>query len=356
MLILSNSTNTKHSDTFFSFCQEAEEIMVASPFCFPDFKWFADRVAESGTVKNIVFVTTLKKEEVALKIDYLLSFRDEMNRIGVEWELRIDNHLHGKVYIFKKSGQPYAGIVTSANLTNNGLIANHEWGCVIEDVSNLVSIEKQILADAKRQFNGAQLDRIKNKVKEKYPTGVPKPEPIEIDIDDIMYSYDLPKGTRIFIKPIGDTQHPIFSGDFSQRTTQHFSKTRPAAVRIGDIMIDYAVGSTKIVGAYRIISAAVRIGDENTRWPWRMEAENLTPNLSNHLWEEIAMHVTREANQYYEKYKKPITNRGGHTLGALNRGCDKVRLDDEYGSFLLGKVLKEESKITSTLFLFGDKK
>lgn len=96
--------------------------------CYPDFTEFADVIDSAGGVHNVVFITTLKEPEVVGKIDALLSFGKEMNRIKVKWELRVDNHLHGKVYIFKKDGLPFAGIITSANLTHNGIVANHRMG------------------------------------------------------------------------------------------------------------------------------------------------------------------------------------------------------------------------------------
>lgn len=128
MEIIRNSRKSSHKEYFNSYCAQSDELIIVSPFCFSDFKDFADELAKVDLIHKVLFITTLKKEEVVTKIDPLLSFYKEMDRIGVQWELRIDNILHGKIYIFKKDGVPYAGIITSANLTHNGMVANHEWG------------------------------------------------------------------------------------------------------------------------------------------------------------------------------------------------------------------------------------
>lgn len=116
MTIISNTSTTNHGEMLTKLCNKADELVMVSPFCYSDFSVFADMVATCADVRKILFITTLKTEEVISKIDSLLSFRDEMNRISVQWELRIDNHLHGKIYIFKEKGKPFAGIITSANL------------------------------------------------------------------------------------------------------------------------------------------------------------------------------------------------------------------------------------------------
>ena len=78
MNILSNLSNTNHSLVFFSLCQNADEIVMASPFCYPNFVEFANSIKAAGTVGKIVFITTVKNEEIVGKIDSLLSFRKEM--------------------------------------------------------------------------------------------------------------------------------------------------------------------------------------------------------------------------------------------------------------------------------------
>lgn len=63
----------------------------------------------------------MKNDEAVEKIDSLLSFRKAMKEHGIDWQIRTDNMLHGKVYIFKNNDAPFAAIITSSNLTQHGL-------------------------------------------------------------------------------------------------------------------------------------------------------------------------------------------------------------------------------------------
>lgn len=344
MKILSNISNTNHNSVFFSLCENADEIVMASPFCYPNFVEFANSIKAAGTVGKIVFITTAKNDEIVGKIDSLLSFRKEMERIGVEWELRVDDGLHGKIYIFKNGGQPFAGIITSANLTHRGMEKNHEWGVQIDDVQLLTDLETQIIAYAPDALSALQLEDIKDRVKMAYPMGVQKPQPAVVVIDDIVRGYQVPKGTRIFIKPIGVSGEPSPTGDLSEQTDLYFSKRYPRAVRVGDILIAYAVGNRHIIGAYKVTSLPIWNDNGIPRWPWYVKSECLTPHLANHTWERVCPVVTQIAKGYVKEFGKPITHTGGKTLGALNFGSDKIQLHNDYGLYLLSKLMELDGR------------
>ena len=44
--------------------------------------------------------------------------------------------------------------------------------------------------------------------------------------------------------------------------------------------------------------------------------------------------VTDVARDYAEKYKLPVTQRGGYNLNGLMLGNDKIQLTDEFGRYL----------------------
>lgn len=270
-----------------------------------------------------------------------------MNRISVQWELRIDNHLHGKIYIFKEKGKPFAGNITSANLTYNGMVANHEWGCLIEEEDTLADIEQQVLKGSLDVLTNQMLADIKMRANMKFPEGIKKEPLVAIDIDDILHPYRIAQGTKIYIKPVGVSDNPIYEGDFSKKeqSYMYFSKKRPSSVCVGDLLIAYAVGGRKIMGVYKVTSDPKWDEDGDPRWPWHVESVILTPTLSNCKWSEANLWVTGIVNHYAETYNKPVTHNGGMNLGALNYGSDKIRLDDEYGQYLLGKVMDVERKL-----------
>lgn len=342
MTIINNTPQSNHKDLFYSLCQKADELFIVSPFCFPDFKAFSDRVAAIGKIGKVTFITTLQKDGVVGKIDSLLSFRYSMERIGVEWELRLDEHLHGKVYIFRKGGQPFAGIITSANLTESGMELNHEYGCVVECQTELVSLEKQLLTDASVLLTSAMLDDIKERAKKQFPDGVKKEPVAKVGIDDILHPYNFEKGTRIFVKPIGSSEEPAKMDDYS-KDNMYFSR-RPAAVRPGDIMIAYGVGTSKIIGAFKITSKSP-LPNDHPLWRWCMEAVCLTPNLSNMVWYSIGLFVMSEATKYAATFGKHVTMNGNDNLNGLKMHNDKIQLTEEYGQYLLDKLMAQERQI-----------
>lgn len=338
MQIIGNSGTNTHRQIISNLCLNADELVIASPFCYSDFFEFARDLQRGGTVKKIVFVTTLKSDEVVRKIDSLLSFRDKMMEIGVQWEIHRDDNLHGKVYIFKSAGTPFACIITSANLTKNGMEDNHEWGVLVDARQEIIRLERQLLADTTHQFLTEEIESIKALVESHYPGGVPKQNVINVEIDDIIKSYPVKKDTRIFIKPIGSSEKPVYEGDYSKTREMHFSIRRPNSVREGDILIAYGVGSCKIVGAYIVTSKPIKTENVGDRWPWFVLCEALSPKLSGGIWVSKSLHVTGIANDY-AKTGKIVTYKGGKNLNGLNFGCDKIRLSDEYGRYLLGKVM-----------------
>ena len=189
MQIISNSSCFNHAKRILGLCKDADELVIASPFCFPNFDAFVSDITKDGSIHKITFITTMKKEEAVEKIEALLSFRKAMGEHGIDWKIRIDNTLHGKVYIFKKNNAPFAAIITSANLTQHGLELNNEWGCLIEDAKAIEGVEKQLLADTDTELMNDKLALIKDRADKARKEGWKKEKPQAIQIDDIPFYY-----------------------------------------------------------------------------------------------------------------------------------------------------------------------
>ena len=344
MQIIENSSCHNHYDCLLDLCKQADELVIASPFCFPNFERFVSNVSKEDATRKITFITTMKNDEVVEKIDSLLSFRKAMKEHGINWQIRIDNMLHGKVYIFKNNEVPFAAIITSANLTQHGLRQNHEWGCLVEDAKAIGSMEKQLLVDADIELTSDKLELIKkraDKTREKGWKKVKQQEiQQEIQIDDILSLPQISNGTRFFIKPIGSNNHQIFEGDYSEKfQKQHFANRLPKAVRVGDILITYAVGARKIISVFKVMSSPQKNNIPNERWPWFVEVNNLTTNLGK-TWTKKNLKVMDIAREYAEIYKLPVTQRGGYNLNGLMLGNDKIQLTDEFGRYLFGIAME----------------
>lgn len=347
MKLINNSESVNHYSVMMDLSKDADTMIIASPFCYSDFRPFANDLRKNASVRSVTFITTLKNDEVISKTDALLSFSAEMDKNGIEHQMYIDNSLHGKVYILKKGNNYVGAIVTSANLTGNGQIKNHEWGCLLEDKNTIQKLEDKILGDAKNsKLSIENLNEIKERV-DAYirDNGFVETPPVpRIDIDDILSQLALPSGVNFFIKPIGSADFPVINGDYSLETEQFFSRKRPNSVRTGDILISYGVGSRKIVSAFRVLSGPYNTGKQDDRWPWYFEVENLTPDFGR-IWYKKNLYITDLVNQYVSTYNAPVTMNGGYTFNGLKFGLDKIRLTEAFGRYLFQKVLDENKRI-----------
>ena len=350
MYIIDNTTRNNHYAEIKKLASISDEIVIVSPFCFGDFKYFFDKIVAHNNIQSITLITTLRNEEVMNKIPSLQSFQNESKKLNINHKLFINNRLHGKVYLFKNRNTNQNAIITSANITHNGLGLNHEWGCCLSNTSVIDNLEQNINNTIQYQLTADIIQDISLKLDEynkEHPKQT-KDKPL-ININDIViphiFKVGLDSDTRIFIKPIGSTDEPIYDGDYSKEKEQYFSKKRPKAVRNGDYLISYGVGSRKIISIFKVISKApIYSGNDDERWPWYVEVDNVTPKLGSR-WFNKNLYIMDIANEYVEMFGLNLTNNGGDTLGALQWGVDKIQLDHNFGTHLMELILNIEDKI-----------
>lgn len=341
--IIFNKTENDHYSVILNDAKKSDKIFIVSPFCYADFTKFFNDIASGNLLKSISFITTLKDDEVIFKVPALRSFLLEAGKHNISATIHIKENLHAKIYLFYKDEQPISAIITSANVTENGLKRNYECGYRICDDSAINNIMTDLKNMATEELSADNLNEIshrideykaKNKVEDLHPN-IPS-----IYIEDLLY-VDYTKN-RIFLKPIGCNENKIYNGDYSTIQEQRFSKRRPKAVRPGDILIVYAVGSAKIVSVNKVISEAYYkdIGD---RWPWHVKVRNLTPDFGK-IWYNKNLFPIKLANEYVNNTGLPVTYVGGENLKSLNYGLDKLRLTTDFGKFLLNRVFTENLK------------
>ncbi|MCP1312493.1 ATP-binding protein [Paenibacillus tyrfis] len=119
----------------------------------------------------------------------------------------------------------------------------------------------------------------------------------------------------------------------------HFAR-RPNPVRIGDILICYGVGTTKLLGYFEVVSDPY-IWDSTSRWSWELEAKNLCPEYSE-SW--VTFDITTSSIVASYDHVHPVTNVGGKTLGALQYGWDRIQLSDEFARHVIELI---EGSVTS---------
>lgn len=341
MEIIGNITSN-HIHYIKNLSQQSDELIIFSPFCYQDFGDFFQEITHSK-IKGVVLITTLKPDEASNKSNSLVSFIDELNKRKIVWNIKIDNKLHGKMYFFKKNNSFHNVIITSANLTDNGMNKNHEWGCLISDTKQIEELYQQAInVNEIIPINEDQVIKLVIAVdnyKKNHPQNIQTKE--QVDLSEILQKTTGIKWdaeTRFFLKPYGSNDDKIYDGDFSEEEFMHFSKRRPNSVRINDLLICYAVGSTKLTSVFRVLSEPQNTDNEDDRWPWFVEVENLTPEYGK-KWFESDNTLSMLSNRFLEKNKENyLTYNGGKTLGAFQFGADKIRLNEDFGKFLIKMI------------------
>ena len=176
MQIIDN-VNGSHYKSILNMLSEANGMTVASPFLMEDFHEFIYDVACLG-VKNISLITTLKDNnpDLLIKASSLYSFVLACKKNDVSYEIRTNNRLHGKLYIALNGNNPLKGIVTSANLTSNGLSYSHEWGVEFDDESKLQGIIEDLYKYSSSPISNENLDHIIRTIDEYQTSNPPVPQ------------------------------------------------------------------------------------------------------------------------------------------------------------------------------------
>jgi hypothetical protein len=342
-----NNLSSNHMTVFKNLADKSDELFLASPFLFSDFDDFFE-ILNLNHLSTITLITTLHAEinDLSRKTNSLVSFVDSLDKAKIKWNVHIDNKLHGKIYIFKTGNKATSGIISSANLTDNGMTRNHEWGVLITDEKLINKIELELISCVEKK-NLTQDNIIELMLKtDEYSKNASQEnkEKIIVDIKDILNNQvkvSFAEETKFLIKPIGVQDEPVEIGrDFSEESQKlYFSKRRPVAVCLGDILICYGVGQTKLLSYFKVITEPkIRTDEPESRWPWVVDGKNLSSCFGKKWWD---YDYTLSNLQVEFKEKNPdthITYKGGDTLGALNFGSDKIRLTQEFAEFLITKI------------------
>ena len=332
------------------------ELFWVSPFLTSDFDSLFKK-SNFSNVSVITLVTTLKKndQDQITKPKSLKSFYQLMHEKcpNAKVKVHIDNSLHGKIYIFKNQDD-YKAIVTSANLTRNGLYANHEWGLCIDDTSTIKELQSEVLECIDySDISESLVDRLvvfTNQNKKIHPEWNEKIIPSS-DILEAVYNQgkNTNKEPRYYLKPVGVSEDPILKEDRQDFSDLHqdldFSKKGTGSIQAGDIIITTAVGCGCLLSYFQITGSPKEATYEEQqsipwkqRWPWHIEGRNLSEKYGGCWWEHdldrkllMDLFIERHPN-------KPVTKSGGYTLGTINFGSDKVEITKEFSDFLIEKI------------------
>lgn len=344
MELVYNQNNNTHYAEVLRHAELSDELVIASPFCFPSFSSFFEKI-KGFHIERITFVTTLKDSEGEDKVESLISFYEGCRTHKIEGLVKIDNSLHGKVYVFKRGSSSFSALVTSANITDNGMLSNHEWGCLFSDHGKIAEMESILNSGVECSLDIDVLYELSRKLldyngQHTEKGSAPKPFDIKAFLHVMSLQELINDGTKIFLKPVGSSDAVIPSNrDFSDVDMQRFAKY-PRSVSVGSVLISYAVGHRKIVSVFKTVGVAEK--KNQTRWPWEVPVINLTPKIGAN-WDFRDLNIMKLVDDYKERIGSCLTKKGGDTLGALNFGCDKIQLDERLGRYLLRRIISVEN-------------
>lgn len=341
MRILDN-ISANHLSEIQVMAKEADEILLASPFLSQNITSLIESVVKPCSIKKITLVTVLEKFDQSLsKPDILYNFSDCCEKNNISYEICIDEALHSKVYLFCKDQKPVQAIITSANFTSNGLKKNHEMGVVVNERNALHHLMAVIIKDVQR-ICIEDILKLQNGAREYIKTHkIPQNNKINfnpwnlLDIEDKSYPVYIER--QYFLKPCGWAENPYVQHE-PLGEQLHFSKRGKPKVNKGDILICYAVGPTNILGYYEIISDELGYTSDEDRWPWYVKCDCLSPEYSEAWWDK-ELKIKQVVKRYMAHYPNDaLTYKGGFTLGALQWGIDKIRLNTQFAEYLIDEI------------------
>jgi len=352
MRVVNNSSNS-HLDEVKDLMANSNKALIASPFISLTVIDKMKNWLTSG-FHELTLITTLKEKDPdqLRKVPMLIElFRLKKSR-GFHLTVKIDNLLHGKVYIGKRDSNYTGAIVTSANFTENGLENNHEWGFYVNDQNVISGIHHQILEDATVELAEKDLLKMKQWIEENQVEDVKSPT-VDVSFID-MIEKSIPDrhvtsigGVTYWLKPLGKSPHPVpptrLFGDEAHQIT--FTTKNPRGIANGDILLAYSVVSQQMISVFEatdkrgVLTKFANPGDE--RWPNYIWCKNLTPSYGAN-WPARGLTFNGLRDEFLRLFPTYTILPSGNKLNGMQWGADHIKTMPEFGEFVV-KKMKEKS-------------
>jgi hypothetical protein len=355
---VSNFDGKSHFDDIKALAQQAKEAWFIAPFLS---SVEIIELLKGSKIDTVTIITTINSFSDSMKVRNILELaqiREFCITQGISLRICNDNKLHAKIYAFYDNTiAPVGMIVSSANATHSGLRTNHELGILINNANR----QNEIVESFKKFANEILLTKFSDILAkaEKYKADNPKQvaQPafnpfddednngvgVQTDGDsiDTLSETNTPPieaDIRYFIKPIGSFESPYSDGNTPDPLKLHFPKRNPRSIRIGDILICYAVQNyEKIIGYYRVLSE-ILVDKTDTRYPYYVKTECLSRAFTSSWWVH-RISVTALARKFIaDNPSSHVTHAGGKTLGALRYGSGHIRITGECAQFILASL------------------
>lgn len=340
MEILTNGKKNNHLNCLKKMAAKADTLIIVSPFVTDD---LSKLIQAMTTIKNITLYTTLQKyDDTAQKSIALYKLYEYCKVKGINLLIKIDDDLHGKVYLFYNGIKPKGFVLTSGNFTVNGLINNHEYGLCIEDADMQKEMADILMSVNTYDLSYVQLCEIYDEALKFIKKHPPVPQE-KFNVHKLINKKPsaTQNGTvKYYLKPVGTSQEPFIKPMVIKEVDMLGFGQNPKTMQKGDVLLLHSVGPSSIVGYYVVISedAVFDKIDDNDRWPWKVKAECHSSKFSAEWW-EYELKTQELIDEFLDQNPgKHITSAGGDTLGALQWGRDKLQITKEFAQFIIGKM------------------
>ena len=322
------------------------EIVITSPFLSVDvMKSLGNYLTER--VKNVTLITTLKPHAVEQfnKVQVLNELFILKKTRGFNLTVRIDNDLHGKIYIGKNEDKYVGCIISSANFTNNGLEHNHEWGVFMDNQEETARIHEQVMFDATMSLDESDLRKMLQYIKEHPEEQVENPK-INAKFVDLLKPVVSAQGESVtyWIKPLGTSEEPVSENTLFGQTEHDITFAKyPQRVMAGDVLIAYAVKTQRMLSVYTATEEKGYVKyfkrERDKQWPWYVKCKNNTP-LFGANWPNINLTLRELRESYLREFPDGLVSMKSQNLDALKHGHDHLRLDTRFAQYVIEKMME----------------
>lgn len=342
------NTNGKHLHEIKKILKVCDEVVVVSPFITEE-AIIALEEAMVG-VKTMTVVTTMKQQDYDQlnKIPVLLKLFSIAKTNHVDLSVKIDNKLHGKIYAGKKDGAYCRAIVTSANLTGNGMENHHEWGVYINDARIIEGICEQILSETEMTVDREDLKKMEEWVKAHPVTKLPRPILKDNLLDFVQPMIVANKGATYWLKPYGTIdQHVSASMMFDEHEIDITLARGVGSIKEGDVLLVYAVGGRQIISIFEATGKhgkkTVFANKRDERWPFYVTCKNVTPAFGAR-WYDANVTLDKLIESYLQRHPTRDIRPGSQNLAVMQWGRDRLRLDKDFGEYVIRVVLRVQQE------------
>ena len=342
-----NNCRGNHIEEVKDLLANSNKALIASPFISLT---VIDKMKNWLTFgfQELTLITTLKEKDPdqLRKVPVLMElFRLKKTR-GFHLTVKIDNQLHGKVYIGKRDSNYTGAIVTSANFTENGLENNHEWGFYVNDQNVITDIHHQILEDATVELAEKDLMNMKQWMEENQAEDVKSPT-VDVSFIDMIEKPIVNKpGLTYWLKPLGKSPDPVpptrLFGDEKHQIT--FTTKNPRGIAEGDILLTYSVVSQQMISVFEatdkrgVLTEFANPGDE--RWPNYIWCKNLTPSYGAN-WPARGLTFSGLRDEFLRLFPTYTILPSGNKLNGMQWGADHIRATKEVGEFVMRRMTEK---------------